>query len=114
MQKRFERTWGVAMKSSEILREAKKHLWNGKGKFVAERKSACVCGAVMSALASSDESGDGLKIYIDSVLDGQVFISSWLANVAKIPWHQITTENLQAYRLRWMDHMIEIFEAKGD
>jgi len=44
---------------------------------------------------------------------GSGTLESWLEG-AGIPAHAQSSLKMQAYRLRWLDALIEEFEAKGD
>ena len=40
---------------------------------------------------------------------GQTNIETWLRHAAKVPQSQLTNDNLQAYRHRWLDSVIKEF-----
>lgn len=41
-------------------------------------------------------------------------LNSWLRYEHGIQWEQLTPAAMRAYRLRWLDALIEEFKAKGD
>lgn len=87
-----------------LLKRGKKKLWNGKSPRPDNKiRHVCLCiydGTAMSEMLTNE---------IDCRLGNYSFVSSWLADEAKVPSIQLTDANMQAYRLRWMNDMIREF-----
>ena len=105
------------MKKSNILREAKKVLArniyeidNGKRTFI--------CHAIEWVRQSRPElirhDTYELREHIQKQLGLYSTVDGWLEKIAGVPRRQLTPENLQLYRHRWLDHLILHFEARGD
>jgi len=105
------------MKTSEILRLAKTRL------RLSEKchpdKSRCVCGAIWQATAKltrqDAEKGRRVTQKISKALHPHSYISGWLIHKRKIDVsHIYEGNNLQVYRHRWLDHLIDVYEKAGD
>ena len=101
------------MKSSKILIRAKDFLWDGTRVCSAD---ACrfICNAIQRT-RSGDE-GNYLMREIHEKMGNCMTVEDWLMKkslIAKDPlfWNRA---QIQAYRLRWLNHLIEEYQAKGD
>ena len=99
------------MKSSEKLRRAKKLLWDGVSPC-ARGLEGHICLALDKAVGWKKSSG--LRLVIMSRLRPYEGVRTWLREVVGVPWDQLTDENVQAYRHRWLDHLINEYQSKGD
>ena len=112
------------MKHSEILKLAKKYLWDGTHyKMDNTFKSEFICN-VLTGLDLSDEDFDkvlSIRKYIEKTMNKGLTkaqrdmvdclgIQGWL-NVKGYPANH--GEQLQEYRQRWLDHLINQYEAVG-
>ena len=94
------------MKNHDFVRaleHAKRNLWNGKGPV--KNKSRYICWSLPYDLPEIDM----LRDIIESRLNGRKTVGAWLNLVMNIPAKQLTHENIQEYRLRWIDHLIKEF-----
>ena len=98
------------MKKSEMLREAKKFLWDGVSK--RNRKEVYICLA-LSFNVGFKQTNELRKIIYERI-GGFGSIDKWLHDKYNIPKEQFKNEAMQAYRHQWVDMLIEEFEAKGD
>jgi hypothetical protein len=101
------------LKSSEILARAKQYLWDGVTPYSGESFFICI------TLTRVPYGGHGFKVRalqkeIERRLDGEVSVRDWLRDKAGVPRSELTQKNVQAYRHRWVDHLIEEYVAKGD
>lgn len=105
------------MKTSEVLRLAKKLLWNGK-EFRPWDRWTYVCVAV-------DETGttygapykDRIRVkrMISKRLKPFYDVEDWLADrVSPTTIYRASEYKIQQYRHRWVNAMIAEFKAKGD
>lgn len=108
------------MKASEIIRKAKKHLWNGKGRELVD-KEEFVCHAIdkVANNSSGDEAVYDAACLVKRLIQKQIHphctVFLWLYCKCSVPMHEIKdTQRMQAYRLAWMDRLIAEFKAKGD
>lgn len=104
------------MKTSEVLRRAKKFLWGGvRGYEVPEGKGYGICTAIF--YASRDNwtwrQRDALINKIGASIRPYIYVEDWL--MAKgVPYQDLTKPKLQKYRKRWLEHLAALYEAKGD
>lgn len=110
------------MKTSEFIRLAKSHLWDGQGKAPgwehAKKRYICGCLEIQSQPSSTTDPCplDKAVDHVMHLLGGCVYLESWLTRIAKVPRHEIDANlpRLQATRLAWMEDMAKWFEAQGD
>lgn len=110
------------MKTSELLTEAKKYLWDGEDEKELERldKSEYICFAILSAARNSSNERANHEIYFQcrKVIESSLFphncVETWLLRSAGIPPKEMTHKRIQAHRLAWMNLLIKEFKAKGD
>ena len=110
------------MKSSKLLKKAKKYLWDGHEKtYHDDDQTQFICGALIeaasnakniSALVVSQELRREIaaRLYPASIVEG------WLQRKKLIPKNPSTWNrtDIQTYRHRWLDELIREYEAKGD
>jgi hypothetical protein len=103
-------------KSSKLLRRAKDCLWDGLGdKSRLPIKTDFICYAIIfanpkyNAMKKAD-----LRVTINSRLAPYHCLERWLIGRANVAPVDLTDENVQAYRHRWLDALIAEYEAKGD
>lgn len=110
------------MKTSELLTEAKKYLWDGKDPRQLESldKSEYICFAILSAARNTPAKPEDHSTYLrcSKVIQSSLFphncVETWLLRSAGIPPKELTYKRIQAHRLAWMDVLIKEFKAKGD
>ena len=110
------------MKTSELLTEAKKYLWDGEDEKELERldKSEYICFAILSAARNSPTETEDHSTYLRcrKVIERNLFphncVETWLLRSAGIPPKEMTHKRIQAHRLAWMNLLIKEFKAKGD
>lgn len=104
------------MKTSEILRKAKKYLWNGTSKTVS-REALCLAlwdAACLSTPADRARIGKVMN-RISRALHKQSYVHGWLVAKGHATYAQINNPKLiQAYRHRWLNALIAEYERKGD
>ena len=101
------------MKSSEMLRKAKDFLWDGVSPRAGVlNTNVGICYALICAVGR-DES-PRVHQEIGRRLAPYGYVDNWLHHIAGVPWEQLTPENVQAYRHRWLEHLIKEYESKGD
>jgi predicted house-cleaning NTP pyrophosphatase (Maf/HAM1 superfamily) len=106
------------MKYSEILKKAKNYLLKGTDISHRADKSHYLCTAIYMAArrGASINRYNTLIAHIDRLMNpsGRVkkycHVGEWLIKEAGIPLEQLTYENLQDYRHRWLDHLIKEYE----
>lgn len=111
-----------ARKTSEILREAKKHLVGPDLDRVG--KTAMVCyaiGRVVNKKLIEDRRQQRLMQRIRIALHPYATVSAWLHYEHGVPMRLLEcprtgkhTPAVQAYRHRWLDALIQEYAAKGD
>ena len=110
------------MKTSELLTEAKKYLWDGKDPRELEKldTSEYICFAILFAARESSNERANHAIYLRcrKVIEKRLFpnncLETWLWRSGNIPLKEITHQRLQAHRLAWMDLLIKEFKALED
>ena len=95
------------MKSSQILKKARKLIVSGQRSYI--------CNAVYKVCEGTDSASKGSKIeeYISKQLDGTFTLNSWLRKRHGIN-PSIGSRKLKQTRLAWIDWMIAAYEEKGD
>lgn len=91
----------------KILKKAKRVITNEDHYFI--------CWAIYDNSHWSNDpdvvsAGEEIVKYIDNALGDCSTLGQWLACVADIPYELRTDENLKAYRLRYIDHLMEVFK----
>lgn len=99
------------MKHSEILREAKNVLWDGRSSYRVGVTIQHICYAI--TLTSDSRKALKLRREIRRVLGGCHSLYQWLGKHAGVPEELLTERNMQEYRHRWLDELIRIYEKAG-
>lgn len=107
------------MRSSEILRKSRQHLWAGA--YPRRDQTEYICYALDHVVADhprAEFKAGCLKREIANRLYPYNSVFLWLLNTvpnfAILKGTGITEQQLQAYRHRWVDHLIAEYEAAGD
>jgi hypothetical protein len=89
------------------------YLWDGiyDGK---DYKSEYICHAINRtplniAAPATRRGADAAMVIVCNRLGGQHTVVTWLEDVAKIPYNEMTCENVQAYRKRWLEALAKEF-----
>lgn len=71
-----------------------------------------ICWAIVDSTNwdKEDKEGSDLLNYIENAVGEYCTLGGWLTNVAKVPYQLRTDENMKAYRLRYIDHLMEVFK----
>lgn len=103
----------------QTLKAAKRYLWNGKSFNSADNKY--ICHAILAVRGATDNDKKLTRSVVMNRLGMCDFstrrpfenrtVTCWLKEVAKIDSSLLTTENVQAYRHRWIDELIKEFSA---
>lgn len=106
------------MKKSEILREAKKILWNGETRSIPFYQQKFICLAINQVPAPYFVR-DGLKQWIQRDLLGSgsyATLETWLQREGhrKMSNGNRNYRKMQATRHAWIDWMIQHWEGKGE
>jgi hypothetical protein len=89
------------------------HLWNGKSGGI--RQTEYICHAIdrttfnIAAPATERGADAARKIVSTRLGRGRATVGEWLEDVAKVPYSQLTYENVQAYRKRWLESLAQEF-----
>jgi len=102
------------MKTSEIFKAAKKHLWNGIGENREQLKEKYICNAIYWRVegCSIDEVHYAKKS-IALLLEGHETLDDWLQANHKINGRD-DRRKLQQTRQAWLDHLIAHYKSLGD
>jgi len=102
------------MKTSEIFKAAKKHLWSGAGELNGQSKERYICHAIYWRVTgcSIDKVHHAKKI-IALLLEGHYTLDDWLWANHKINGGD-DRRKLQRTRQAWLDHLIAHYESIGD
>lgn len=95
----------------KALIKAKKHLARNNNEcywFVTSQRESYICYAIKYYIPN-EEVVDATRDIIERRLAPCGSVPQWLERVAKVPEHLLTTDNVQAYRHRWLDSLIEEF-----
>lgn len=98
------------MKTSEVFEAAKRVIEAGHVRFI--------CIAISRVLQPEGGSlrGEALekRQLIEIMLEGHDTLENWLMVKHKISEVLLTGEQMRLYRMRWLDHLIAEYKAKGD
>jgi hypothetical protein len=102
------------MKTSEIFKAAKKHLWNGVGEWNGQPKERYICHAIYwRVVGCSIDEVHYAKRIIALLLEGYDTLDEWLTAVHGInPYDD--TKKLQRTRQAWLDHLVKHYKSIGD
>jgi hypothetical protein len=97
------------MKSSAILKKARKLIESGKFKYV--------CWAVEASSKKDKTKGEKIIKFISENIHPHTTLTCWIN--AEFPQHCIFKalnfdRQLRQTRLNWIDHMIKLYKAKKD
>ena len=108
------------MKHSEILQRAlDKHLAPTKLYSYSPEKTYLICYAIELATDEQSEetvrNASEIKAHIANCLFPYYSVATWLSSNKNIniPAEQLTHDQLQQYRKRWMLHLIEEYKQQG-
>lgn len=112
------------MKSSEIIRKAKKHLSKTNDALAYTNQSPYICDALGSVIcrtfglsysehAALKNKVNDIRSLITERIEYKFSLESWLISKG-VPRQDITPVLMQKHRLQWMDMLISEFESKGD
>jgi hypothetical protein len=102
------------MKSSEILRDAKKLLWDGRGPNCPIAKRATVCYASCRGNGWGDADSAHIRQRIMVSIHPYNTVTGWVAAQLGVRHDTLTNRQKQQYRHAWVDHLIATYEAEGD
>jgi hypothetical protein len=107
------------VKKSEILKEAKKILWNGYDPYedeLSSKKQRFICNAVTDVKGADKEQKLEIKQWITRLLEGYHNYETWLRQHAYIDVYITENQHIIAQKSRhqWIDWMITYWEAKGE
>jgi hypothetical protein len=91
----------------KILRQARKQIANGEAEFI--------CWAIDDVSYWDEDpvvvyAGERIKEFIEGGLNDWHTLEMWLRRDANIPDRLLTRKNMKAYRLRYIDHLMEVFK----
>lgn len=97
---------------AKTLSAAKKYLWDGQGKN-PQYMRVYICFAIDTAWQDGQYKLGGTlaKQVINHRLGNEVLVEGWLYREAKVPKHLLTPINVQPYRHRWVDALIQEFSS---
>ena len=93
------------------FKAAKEWLWDGE-EYQRPNQKAAICYAVSAAAETSMTRLFGYSLALDVVmarLQPEVMVTNYLRKQVKVPEEQMTWKNIQAFRHRWLDSLIEEF-----
>lgn len=99
------------MKHSQLIRKAKKSL----SRHLCCGRESWVCEAIKSSAVTDEDRKNANQIIknIQRAIGGSNYtVLHWLQS-QEIDDHEATPEQIQDYRLRWMDAMINKYERAG-
>lgn len=114
------------MKTSEVFKQAKQHLWDGEVGCMRVEYSPYICHAIDAAADASgippysrrDAPYRRAKAIIQQRIAPEYTLSDWVCRNVKRSGKVINArggaQQAQAYRHRWLDAIIKEFEKKGD
>lgn len=102
------------MKTSTLLRKAKRHLWDGKSKRKPQVVSGLCVAIMLAETHITYPMGRDIRNRIIKSLGKHMYVVGWLEHKAHVPRSLLTDKNAQEYRHRWLDALIAEYEARGD
>jgi len=112
------------MKVSKVFKQAKQYLWDGR--YVGIRGEKYICYAIEEAARArgirsrtpANAPYKRAKQIIGQRIAPHGVLYGWLTSRVKGAYRVLNssqaTQQMQAYRHRWLDALIKEFEAKGD
>lgn len=101
------------MKTSELIREAKRYLWDGTRSSGLYYKSRYICFAIADVPLAAVSQCNKAQFLISKRLGRFETLEDWL-KYNGVRSREMTTKRVQAHRLAWMELLAQEFEAKGD
>lgn len=111
------------MKTSDLITQAKKYLWDGKDDSALEDfyTSEYICFAVLYAARDANGSYDrnvDIANRVRGLIEERIFpwnnLEAWLQHSVGICSSELTNQRVQKHRLKWMNRLIKEHKAKGD
>ena len=110
------------MRTSEVLKHAKRYLAKDYSETCNTGKEKFICIAIYTAAAHTkritDRDVERCRKIVESRLEGKETIESWLVTRGCIPEYSICDraikDRIQQHRHAWLDLLIAEFESKGD
>lgn len=94
------------MKTSFILKKARA--------LIKSRRERYICCAINTVLKEESGFAWEKRGLIMGMLEGCGTLEIWLNTKHGIPYGAMTVGQMRLYRLRWLDHLIAQYKAKGD
>jgi hypothetical protein len=101
------------MKTSKLIRKAKKYLWDGKSIW-KESTEKFICFALEQVENVPHFQVCAVQELIAQRIGHCRDLEQWLAYKLKCGVFELPSEQVQAHRLAWMEMLAQEFEAKGD
>ena len=97
---------------AKMLTAAKKYLWDGQCKKT-KNMGVCICFAIDTAWQDEQYGLGGFlaRQVISHRLGNETAVEGWLHREAKVPMHLLAPINVQPYRHRWVDALIQEFSS---
>ena len=112
------------MKTSEVFKQAKQHLWDGNRRTAYGEKFICHAIDKAADYHGAKAFSEKRKPYVRAKLIISLRIApnftlfTWVYDnvdgARKVVWSRKGEQQMQAYRHRWLDALIKEFEKKGD
>jgi hypothetical protein len=96
---------------AKVFRDAIAHLAMSNEECCTETKHRWICVAIFNA-APTEKISDAAVNIISNRIENHAFVTGWLRLQAGIDRDLLTTENVQAYRKRWLESLAAEFERK--
>ena len=105
------------MKSSQILRKAKRRIESGSG--ISTFLCYAIMGVVIDAAPEIRRKAEALRVRVMASIYPHASAAEWLHRCIKPKqrydvWVDINESALREWRVRWLDALIKEYEAKGD
>jgi hypothetical protein len=102
------------MKNSEILKEARKLLWDGK-ESQYDGKFRHICDCILIAGDRNAPSNKELRKTVTCKIKGYFTYETYLfAILGEEEYDKLTSREIQAGRFKLLDELIAEYEAQGD
>lgn len=105
------------MKTSKVLRIAKKFVGTSFHDSFRQGKEKFICCAISGAAEEGRiprRDSERVQDIVEKRLSGHTTLEGWLASKGIIPVTDQDRTRIQQHRHAWLDMMIAEFEAKGD
>ena len=101
------------MKTSEVFKLAKQHLWDGIGNQIDSSKEKFICVAICWRTKCSSEDQEKTTKIIQKLLGRYETLEEWLLRKHRINANTDPIK-LQETRQAWLDHLIAHYKSIGD